>query len=142
MSFDHPGLFGRMFMGGAALQAAAPTVTPAPFFTPDLGKLEPRLVDGGKEFHLTAEVVTAEIAPSRKVIGWGYNGSAPGPTLEVNEGDRVRMVFRNHLPEPTAVHWHGFEVRHTQDGSVGLGQDPTQPGGTHIYEFTLNQTNT
>jgi len=142
MPFHRRGFFGRMFTGGAALQAAQPTIPPAPFFTPALGKLEPRLIDGVKEFHLTAELVEAEIAPGRKLTAWGYNGSVPGPTMEVTEGDRVRVVFRNHLPEPTAVHWHGFEVPHTQDGSVGLGQDPTLPGGTHIYEFTLNQTNT
>ncbi len=119
-----------MFTGSAALQAAGPAVSPAPFFTLDLGKLEPRLVNGVKEFVLTAEVVTAEIAPGRKLTAWGYNGSVPGPTLEVNKGDRARVVFHNHLPEPTAVHWHGFKVPHTQDGSVGLGQDPTLPGGT------------
>ena len=108
MSFYRRGFFGRMIAGGAALQAAAPMTVPAPFFTPDLGKLEPRLIDGVKEFHLTADVVEAEIAPGRKLTAWGYNGSVPGPTMEVNEGDRVRVVFRNHLPEPTAVHWHGF----------------------------------
>ncbi|HEU0120641.1 MAG TPA: multicopper oxidase domain-containing protein [Bryobacteraceae bacterium] len=142
MPFHRRGFLGRMFAGGAALQAASPAPGPAPFQTPDLGRLEPRLVDGVKEFHLTAEVVNLEIAAGRNITAWGYNGSVPGPTLEVNEGDRVRVVFRNHLPEPTAVHWHGFEMPHTQDGSVGLGMDPVLPGDTYTYEFTLNQSNT
>lgn len=72
----------------------------------------------------------------------GFNGSVPGPTLEVNQGDRVRIVFDNHLPEMTAVHWHGFEVPMEMDGSVGLGQDPVPPGGRFVYEFTLNQHGT
>ena len=142
MPFHRRGFLGRMFTGGAALSASLPTPNRVPFQTPDLPKLAPKIVDGVKEFHLTAEVVTQEIAPGRTITGWGYNGTIPGPTLEVEEGDRVRVVFHNKLPEPTAVHWHGFEVPHTQDGSVGLGQDPTPPGGTHVYEFTLNQNNT
>lgn len=142
MPFNRRGLFGRLLSSAAALSAAPSAVPPAPFVTPDAPKLTPRLVNGVKEFHLTAEVVEVEIAPGRKLTAWGYNGSVPGPTMEVDEGDRVRVVFHNNLPEPTAVHWHGFEVPYTQDGSVGLGQDPTPPGGMHVYEFTLNQSNT
>ena len=100
------------------------------------------MVDGWKEFHLTAEPVRFEIVPGRFVDGWGYNGSVPGPTFEVNQGDKVRVVFDNHLPEPTAMHWHGFEVPVTMDGSVGLGQDPVPPGGMFTYEFTLHQAGT
>ena len=76
------------------------------------------------------------------MTGWGYNGSIPGPTIEINEGDRVRVVFENRLPEMTAIHWHGFEVPMEQDGSVGLGQDPVPPGGKFVHEFTLNQHGT
>jgi FtsP/CotA-like multicopper oxidase with cupredoxin domain len=38
---------------------------------------------------------------------WGYNGSTPGPTIEVVEGDRVRIFVTNRLPEHTTIHWHG-----------------------------------
>ncbi|MEO7653032.1 MAG: multicopper oxidase domain-containing protein, partial [Bryobacteraceae bacterium] len=44
--------------------------------------------------------------------------SVPGPTMEAKEGDRVRVIFENHLPEMTSVHWHGFEVPVEMDGSV------------------------
>ena len=109
---------------------------------PDLPKLPYKMVDGVKEFNLIAEVVHTEFAPGRSVDAWGFNGSVPGPTIEVNQGDRVRIVFDNHLPEMTAVHWHGFEVPMEMDGSVGLGQDPVSPGGRFVYEFTLNQAGT
>jgi len=46
----------------------------------------------------------------QKVKCWGYNGSTPGPTIEVTEGDRVRIIVKNELPEPTSVHWHGIEL--------------------------------
>lgn len=73
---------------------------------------------------------------------WGFNGSVPGPTIEAYEGDRVRIIVKNELPEPTSVHWHGFEVPNDQDGSGGITQPPIQPGETFIYEFTLYQTGT
>jgi FtsP/CotA-like multicopper oxidase with cupredoxin domain len=109
---------------------------------PDLKKLPYTMVDGVKEFHLIAEVVRTEFMPGRPVDAWGFNGSVPGPAIEVNQGDKVRVVFENRLPEMTAVHWHGFEVPMEMDGSVGLGQDPVPPGGKFTYEFTLNQHGT
>jgi len=44
-----------------------------------------------KEFHLLAEPVVREFAPGMKVNLWGYNGQAPGPTIEAVEGDKVRI---------------------------------------------------
>lgn len=113
-----------------------------PLVTPDLPKLPYKMVDGFKEFHLIAEVVETELMPGRPMTAWGYNGSVPGPTIEVNQGDKVRVVFENKLPEMTAVHWHGFEVPMSMDGSVGLGQDPVPPGGRYVYEFDLHQHGT
>src|SRR5471030_1337728 len=43
-----------------------------------------------KEFHLVAEPVVREFAPGMKAHLWGYNGQAPGPTIEAVEGDKVR----------------------------------------------------
>ncbi|MSV35038.1 MAG: copper oxidase [Bryobacterales bacterium] len=110
--------------------------------TPDLPKLPWRMVDGVKEFHLIAEVVHSELVRGRALDGWGFNGSIPGPTLEINEGDRIRVIFENRLPEMTALHWHGLEAPVEMEGSVGLGQDPTPPGGTYTYDFTVNQHGT
>ncbi|HYN27022.1 MAG TPA: multicopper oxidase domain-containing protein, partial [Burkholderiales bacterium] len=50
-----------------------------------------RMKDGVKEFHLIAEAVVREIAPGMKANLWGYNGQSPGPTIEVVEGDKVRL---------------------------------------------------
>lgn len=113
-----------------------------PIVTPDLPKLPHRMVDGFKEFHLIAEVVETELMPGRPMTAWGFNGSIPGPTIEVNEGDKVRVIVENKLPEMTAIHWHGFEVPMEMDGSVGLGQDPIPPGGRFVYEWELNQNGT
>jgi FtsP/CotA-like multicopper oxidase with cupredoxin domain len=55
--------------------------------------------DNVKEFHLVAEPVVREIAPGMKANLWGYNGQSPGPTIEVVEGDRVRIFVTNKLPD-------------------------------------------
>src|SRR5574343_1653050 len=66
-----------------------------------------RMNNGVKEFHLVAEPVVREMAPGMKAHLWGYNGQSPGPTIEVVEGDRVRIFVTHSMPEHTTIHWHG-----------------------------------
>jgi len=110
--------------------------------TPDLPDLAFEMENGVKVFHLVAEPVKQTIFPGKVVNLWGYNGTAPGPTIQVNQGDRVRIIVDNHLPEPTSMHWHGFEIPFDMDGAPGLSQDPISPGGRFTYEFTLHQEGT
>ena len=136
--------FSRLAAFGAAMGSAPVAAKPKageniPVSLPDLPKLPFKLVNGVKEFHLIAEVVQTELMPGRPMTAWGFNGSIPGPTIEVNQGDRVRVIVENRLPEMTAMHWHGFEVPMEMDGSVGLGQDPIPPGGKFVYEWDLHQ---
>ncbi|MEX2517689.1 MAG: copper oxidase [Gammaproteobacteria bacterium] len=98
--------------------------------------------NGVKEFHLIAEEIEHEFAPGSKAKCWGYNGSTPGPTIEAVEGDRVRIVVTNRLPEPTTIHWHGILLPSGMDGVSGLSQPSIKPGETYIYEFTLKQHGT
>ncbi|MBX9723608.1 MAG: multicopper oxidase domain-containing protein, partial [Candidatus Obscuribacterales bacterium] len=70
------------------------------------------------------------------------NGSMPGPTIEVYQGDRVRIVVHNELPEPTSLHLHGFELPVAMDGVPGLVQSPIEPGKTFVYELDIHQTGT
>ena len=95
-----------------------------------------------KEFHLVAEEIEHEFAPGSIAKCWGYNGSTPGPTLEVVEGDRVRILVTNHLKEPTSIHWHGIDLPNGMDGVAGLNQPSIQPNETFVYEFTLKQHGT
>jgi hypothetical protein len=110
--------------------------------TLDVDDLPFRMDGNVKEFHLVAEPVQREIVPGRIVDLWGYNGSAPGPTIQITRGDRVRIIVDNHLPEATSMHWHGFEIPNDMDGAPGTGQDPIAPGGRFVYEFSLNQEGT
>ena len=101
-----------------------------------------RMRSGVKEFHLVAEPVIREIAPGMQAHLWGYNGQSPGPTIEVVEGDRVRIFVTNRLPEPTSVHWHGQRLPNGMDGVAGLNQPSIKPGQTYVYEFAAQRAGT
>ncbi len=101
-----------------------------------------RMKNGVKEFHLVAEPVVREIAPGMKANLWGYNGQSPGPTIEVVEGDRVRIFVTNKLPEHTSVHWHGQRLPNGMDGVTGLNQPGIDPGKTFVYEFEAKRPGT
>ena len=113
-----------------------------PVVTPNGSTLPWKMVDGVKEFHLVVEEIQWEVAPGMVIKAWGYNGQTPGPTIEAIEGDRVRILVTNQLPEPTAVHWHGVILPSGMDGVQGLTQRGIAPGETFAYEFTLRQHGT
>lgn len=135
----------------AVLQTQAstqPPLTPAngrpyqPVVTLNGWTLPWRMKNGVKEFHLVAEPVVREIAPGMKANLWGYNGQSPGPTIEVVEGDRVRIFVTNKLPEHTSVHWHGQRLPNGMDGVTGLTQPGIPPGKTFVYEFVARRAGT
>src|SRR5260370_39694416 len=97
--------------------------------SPDVPNLPHTLDTGVKVFHLIAEPVRRKISPFKTITAWGYNGSVPGPTIQVTQGDRVRIVVENRLPESTTMHWHGFEVPVEMDGTPYISQMPIPPGG-------------
>lgn len=101
-----------------------------------------RLNGDWKEFHLVAEPVEREFAPGMTAHLWGYNGQAPGPTIEAVEGDKVRIFVTNKLPEHTTVHWHGMILPNGMDGVGGLTQPHIKPGKTFVYEFELGHSGT
>ena len=148
---------GAVSRGGAASLPEAASITHARTLPPPLPKegrpFYPvvtlngwsapwRMKDGWKEFHLVAEIVEREIAPGMTAKLWGYNGSSPGPTIEVVEGDLVRLFVTNKLPEHTTIHWHGQQLPNGMDGVGGLTQPQIAPGKTFAYEFTAQRAGT
>lgn len=101
-----------------------------------------RMNAGVKEFHLIAEPVVREMTPGFNAHLWGYNGQSPGPTIEVVEGDRVRIFVTNRLPEYTSIHWHGQHLPNGMDGVAGLNQRAIPAGKTYVYEFVAARPGT
>jgi FtsP/CotA-like multicopper oxidase with cupredoxin domain len=134
-----------MVMNNAKTHVPPPPATGRPFnpvVTLNGWSLPWRMNNGVKEFHLVAEPVVREFAPGMKVNLWGYNGQSPGPTIEVVEGDRVRIFVTNKLPEQTSIHWHGQRLPNGMDGVTGLTQPGIQPGKTFVYEFVAKRPGT
>jgi manganese oxidase len=99
------------------------------------------VMDGAvKVFELTAAPVQFEVAAGQFVEAWAYNGQVPGPQIRVAEGDRVRIVLTNRLPESTVLHFHGLIVPNSVDGVPGVTQEPVRPGETFSYEFTVRNS--
>ena len=73
-----------------------------------------------------------EIAPGLKFPAWTYNGRVPGPTLRAQEGERLRILFRNSGSHPHTMHFHGIHAAR-MDGIPGAGQ--VMPGEEFVYEF-------
>ena len=78
---------------GAGAQAELTAAVPV--LTPDVADLAFTIDNGVKVFHLTAEPVKQTIVPGRIFDLWGFNGSAPGPTIQAREGDSIRIIFEN-----------------------------------------------
>jgi FtsP/CotA-like multicopper oxidase with cupredoxin domain len=93
------------------------------------------LPDGTKEFDITSSIIDWEVSPGHTVRAWAYNGQVPGPMIKVNDGDKVRIAYKNDLPQSSAIHFHGIEVPNAMDGVPDVTQKPVKPGETFNYEF-------
>jgi manganese oxidase len=94
-----------------------------------------RVEDGAKIFELLCKVAPWEVTPGTFEEAWCYNEQVPGPEIRVIEGETVRILVKNELPESTAVHWHGVMVPNTMDGVPFLTQPSIHPGESFTYEF-------
>jgi len=95
-----------------------------------------------KEFQLSVDEVMWDYGDGTPIYSWGYNAQLPGPAFRVTEGDRIRVVVTNNLPEATTVHWHGVDLEWEADGVPGVTMDPIKPGEVYVYEFTAKPAGT
>jgi bilirubin oxidase len=86
------------------------------------------------EVTLTAAPARLAIAPDIVTDAFAYNGRIPGPILEVQEGQKIIVHFKNDLPDSTTVHWHGMHLPFIADGSPF---HPVAPGEQRDYVFTV-----
>ncbi|CAN5596264.1 hypothetical protein BH23CHL7_BH23CHL7_22230 [soil metagenome] len=99
--------------------------------------LTPTIEGGVKVFRLTIDEISQPIDELRPpVAALGFNGQTPGPTIRVNQGDQVRVIFRNNLHETTGIHFHGVEFDDFfEDGVPFVTQVPFVPGEEYAYNF-------
>jgi FtsP/CotA-like multicopper oxidase with cupredoxin domain len=84
---------------------------------------------------------TAQIIPGYQTQIWGYNGTFPGPTFDVQQGREVVVRQANQLPNAhptlgytpfTSVHLHGSASLPQFDG---YASDVTYPGSWKDYHY-------
>ncbi|MFW5917921.1 MAG: multicopper oxidase family protein [Haloferacaceae archaeon] len=97
-----------------------------------------------RTYRLTAGESQLTLGSEDGYDGWTYDGAYPGPPIRATEGERVRVVLANDLPEETTVHWHGMLLRgeNAMDGVPEVTQVPIQPGEEFVYEFTAEPAGT
>jgi suppressor of ftsI len=90
----------------AIVQGAFGGGSPAAFF-------EPKVISshgGVLKLDWAAKVGPATIAGKTIQDTETYTGTYPGPTLQVEPGDRIDITLTSHLPAMTNLHFHGFRV--------------------------------
>jgi len=118
----------------------APTPSPQPAAEPTVTVLPTR--SGGSAAgpirEYTIEAVEAEIElAGRRVRTFTDGGQVPGPELCVREGETLRVLLENRLPEPTTIHWHSIPVPNAMDGVPEVTQPAVPPGERYLYEFPV-----
>ena len=102
---------------------------------PEATRAEVVELDDGAEFEF-------EITPVAKRIGasivrmLAYNGSIPGPTLQIPQGSTVTIRVTNRGDLDATVHWHGLRLENRFDGTHDT-QAPIPVGETFTYEITV-----
>lgn len=119
------------------LQVASAATAVSPTFVPDV------------EIALTAAPDQAQIMAGRPTHVWKYTGkllrgkhdnltnndnSYLGPTIRVQKGQKVRVLFQNRIPDPSIIHWHGLHVPADMDGHP---RTVIPRGENYVYEFEV-----
>ncbi len=112
----------------AAPNAGTPVVIDVPTDRPlHLGVSQSRLTIAGR---LTGSPITV-------------NGTLPGPTLRMREGQNVEIHVRNdHPDQDTSIHWHGIILPASMDGVPGVSFAGIKPGETFVYRYQVRQNGT
>ena len=118
----------------------AATFVRPPVLTPLSVSTDP---DGAKVNHyrITMRQAAAQILPRKTTNILGFNGTFPGPTIELEQGTRSMVHMRNQLPKnhptlghllATSTHLHGSASLPQYDG---YASDVTLPGFYKDYFY-------
>jgi len=90
------------------------------------------------ETHIEAAPYQMTLSNGETATVFAYNGQVPGPQINVKQGDRVIVHFKNSLPEGfgSTIHWHGIELNNKSDGTQ-VTQAEVAPGGNYTYDFIV-----
>lgn len=90
----------------------------------------------------SAGTISLAAAGKLDIAAWTYNGSSPGQTLRVKQGEDLAVRLHNSLAEETTIHWHGVRTPGSMDGVPYITQPPIKPGAEHSYRFACADAGT
>jgi nitrite reductase (NO-forming) len=122
---------------GGAPASSAPTAAPDvplvkaphPLFN---ALTQPASSDKIKEITLTVEDKTMEIAPGIPYETWTFNGTVPGPTLRVRQGDQVKFTLVNKGIMEHSIDFHAAQT------AWNVNYQAVKPGATFSFTWTAN----
>lgn len=131
----------RQFLIGTALAGVAiASASGAGAQQPVAASREPQTLSGS-DIYLTIGHSQITI-DGRTGHAIAINGTVPGPTIRLKEGQTVRLHVTNTLDEDTSIHWHGLLVPFEMDGVPGVSFPGIPAGKTFTYEFPVKQSGT
>ena len=128
----------RQFVDGIATAGAV--LAFGRYATAARNRVEPAVLTGDR-LDLVIEATPVNIT-GRSQTATLVNGSLPGPTLRLREGDTVTINVTNRLSETTSIHWHGLRLPADMDGVPGLTFRGIRPEETFTYRFPVVQGGT
>ena len=94
-----------------------------------MGQMAPSLL----EITLVAEPATITIASNVTYDAWTFNGTVPGPTIMVNQGDTINFTLINKFNDMAhSIDFHAAEVNWATDYAT------VPPNGSKTFTFTVN----
>ncbi|OAG11484.1 uncharacterized protein CC84DRAFT_1224631 [Paraphaeosphaeria sporulosa] len=96
------------------------------------------------EYWLEVRNITAAPDGVERMV-LSVNGTVPGPLIEANWGDTVKIHVTNALTaNGTGIHWHGIRQNYTnqEDGVPSITQCPIAPGESYTYTWKATQYGT
>lgn len=102
--------------------------------------------DSGKTCEYTLEITNTTLSFDKgPQLSFAINGQSPGPVIECNWGDWVKVKVINKLQDnATTIHWHGIHHKGTNDmdGVPGVSECAIVPGASKTYEFRASSYGT
>ena len=109
--------------------APSQTVTQTTQQSSVLGEYTPQV----RRITLIAEPATITIATNVTYDAWTFNGTVPGPTIMVNQGDTINFTLINKFTDMShSIDFHAAEVNWATDYAT------VPPGGSKNFTFTVN----
>lgn len=129
----------RQFVKGLGVTGLVAGLAPSELFSAPIVSDVPLLQ--GNTFDLTLTETPVNLTGQRR-MATTINGSLPGPTLRMKEGERITIRVTNKMKVTSSIHWHGLILPTNMDGVPGLSFAGIKPGETYTYQFDAVQSGT